>query len=198
MATSRGAGAAQRGYDYKVYKKGGKVRKYADGGGIDRTHETRAMRFSDLFGSKKPADAMDETNMRAARETETAREASLKSEDRETSRPGPGAAKESLPTAPQRRMRRRQAAPAAQRYVPASRAEDPEAFVRESRERQARESQAMGIGDDPILARERRARASQAAMGIYAKGGAVKKYASGGSVCRGMGAATKGGKYKIK
>jgi hypothetical protein len=32
----------------------------------------------------------------------------------------------------------------------------------------------------------------------YAKGGAVKKYASGGSVCRGMGAATKGGKYKIK
>jgi hypothetical protein len=30
--TSRGAGAAQRGYDYNIYAKGGKVKKYAEGG----------------------------------------------------------------------------------------------------------------------------------------------------------------------
>lgn len=33
---------------------------------------------------------------------------------------------------------------------------------------------------------------------IYAEDGGVKKYASGGSVCRGMGSATKGGKYTIR
>jgi hypothetical protein len=35
MATSRGAGAAQRGYEYKVYKSGGKVKKYAEGGSVE-------------------------------------------------------------------------------------------------------------------------------------------------------------------
>jgi hypothetical protein len=33
---------------------------------------------------------------------------------------------------------------------------------------------------------------------MYQKGGSVKKYATGGSVCRGMGAATKCGKYSIR
>jgi len=229
MATSRGAGAAQRGYDYKVYKKGGKVRKYAEGGGIDRTHETRAMRFSDLFGSKKeepkeaPSRAAPANLLTGEDELGGRPDLKSKSEVRETSRPGPGAAKAELPT-------RRPSQSAAQRRMAARRRQDQETMARDvaegsgrdfpqlERERRVRESSAMnagadptldretvaryrqemGVGDDPILAREAAARRRQAAGGMYAKGGAIKKYASGGSVCRGMGAATKGGKYKIK
>jgi hypothetical protein len=107
MAKSRGAGAAQRGFDYDVYRKGGKVKKYEEGGGVEtRSYASFGDWMGDLFGKKKvPASAMDETTTRAIRETERARPAA--DEDREIRRPAPTS--ESLPTAPQRRMQRRRA-----------------------------------------------------------------------------------------
>lgn len=220
--TSRGAGAAKKGFDYAIYKKGGKVKKYEEGGGVEtRSYASFGDWMGDLFGKKKvPASAMDETTTRAIRETERARPAA--DEDREIRRPAPTS--ESLPTAPRPRSR----PSAQQRRMAARRQTDYDTMARDvaegggpmdlrGREERTRESQArgvgddpilaaeaaararqaaMGIGDDPTLARERRARARQAAMGIYAKGGVVKK-AQGGS-CRGMGAATRGGKYTIK
>lgn len=47
------------------------------------------------------------------------------------------------------------------------------------------------------MQREERVRKAEMPSDLYAKGGKVAKYASGGS-CRGMGAATRGGNYKIK
>ncbi len=124
MATSRGAGAAQRGYEYKVYKSGGKVKKYAEGGSVE--------------------------------------------EDRETRRPMPTS--EMLPTSKQRRM----------------------AMRRKSKPKSDTEKMSEIVRD--MTHEERRAEANQ--MG-FSSGGKVAKYAKGGS-CRGMGAATKGGDYKIK
>jgi hypothetical protein len=54
MATSRGAGAAQRGYEYKVYKSGGKVKKYAEGGSVEEDRETRRpMPTSEMLPTSK-------------------------------------------------------------------------------------------------------------------------------------------------
>ena len=176
--TSRGAGAAKKGFDYAVYKKGGKVRKYADGGGIDRTHETRAMRFSDLFGRKKPADAMDETNMKAAREVERARSEEPAKPPKEDVTGGvsplQGGDTAPRPTAPQRRMRRRIPMP------PPPRPSDTDVMRDVVRDK----------------AREERTRKAEMPSEIYQKGGGVKM--AGGGSCRGMGAAQRGGKYTIK
>jgi hypothetical protein len=129
MAKSRGAGAAQRGFEYDVYRKGGKVKKYAEGGEVDR--EVRRPAF----------------------------------------------AKEMLPTRPtsqQRRMARRAPPPAPPRPS------DTDVM--------------KGIVKD--MTREERVRKAVMPSEIYRKGGGVKM--AGGGSCRGMGAATKGGKYTIK
>jgi hypothetical protein len=52
MAKSRGAGAAQRGFEYDVYRKGGKVKKYAEGGKVD-SRKGRVRAF-DLEGREIP------------------------------------------------------------------------------------------------------------------------------------------------
>lgn len=124
--TSRGAGAAKKGFDYQIYAKGGGVKKYEDGGEVDR--EVRRPAF----------------------------------------------ATEMLPTAPQRRMRRRIPKP------PPPRPTDTEVMKDVVRD----------------MTREERTRKAEMPSEIYRKGGGVKM--AGGGSCRGMGAATKGGKYTIK
>lgn len=137
MPTSRGAGSAQRGFEYKIYKKGGKVSKYAEGGEVD-------------LEVRRPAFA-----------TET------------------------LPTSPKRRMKRRMEKKSGMSKNPVSDTEKMKTIVSD-------------------MAREERVRKAEMPSEYlsesspeYKKGGVVKKYAKGGS-CRGMGAATKGGDYKIK
>jgi hypothetical protein len=201
--TSRGAGAAKKGFDYAIYKKGGGVKKYAEGGdtGFDASKGVKEYSFADLFGKKKvPASAMDETTTRAIRETERARPAA--DEDREIRRPAP--ASESLPTAPQRRMQRRRAS--GPQFLPSDVAVTGPRRSRIPRPMSDAERAAEypDLSRTPLqaqLARElEAARAAQrdevSGGGLYRKGGVVKK-AQGGS-CRGMGAATRGGKYTIK
>ncbi len=151
--TSRGAGAAKKGFDYATYKKGAKVKKYADGGAIraketgdylrdpltgTRQYASFSDLMGDLFGRKKvPASAMDETAKRAIRETERDRPAP--EEDRETRRPAPGAARAMLPTAQQARMQRRRAAgpespPTDQAVTGRSRSRIPRPMSEEERE----------------------------------------------------------------
>lgn len=95
--------------------------------------------------------------------------------DREVRRPA--FAKEMLPTRPtsqQRRMARRAPPPAPPRPS------DTDVM--------------KGIVKD--MTREERVRKAEMPSEIYRKGGGVKM--AGGGTCRGMGAATKGGKYTIK
>ena len=125
MAKSRGAGAAQRGFEYDVYRKGGKVKKYEEGGEVDR--EVRRPAF----------------------------------------------AKEMLPTRPTSQQRR---------------------MARRAPPRPSDTDVMRDILKDMV--REERVRKAEMPSEIYRKGGGVKM--AGGGSCRGMGAATKGGKYTIK
>lgn len=181
---SRGAGAAKKGFDYSIYKKGGKVKKYADGGevgSVDPSKGVREYSWSDLFGSKKSkAGDLDEINLRASREVERAREATNE-QDRETRRAQPGAGS-SETQSQRRRMRRRMAAP----MPPPAAPYEGEGMPAEARD-ETMPSSSSGWN---------RYQRTHPWGGKYADGGAVKK-AQGGS-CRGMGAAQRGGKYSIK
>jgi hypothetical protein len=227
MAKSRGAGAAQRGFEYDVYRKGGTVKKYASGGSmksIPQSEEERKAeqpsylyektpsRFekmtSDIF-TRVPSTLKGlgedirhvggnlsnaaKTAAPTAAEKELARKRSTPSTgafrkggkikkyaeggevDREVRRPV--FAKEMLPTRPtsqQRRMARRAPPPAPPRPSDTDVMRD--------------------ILKD--MTREERVRKAEMPSEIYRKGGGVKM--AGGGTCRGMGAATKGGKYTIK
>lgn len=231
--TSRGAGAAKKGFDYAIYKKGGKVKKYEEGGGVEtRKYASFSDWMGDLFGKKKAADALDETTTRAIRETERARPAAAPEEDRETRRPAP--ASESLPTAQQARMRRRRAAgpeflPTDQAVTGPSRSRIPRPMSEEEREAEQPALSPRPRTNVPSVVRRPRSaprsleeriddmRTENMYSGVYygapgqsmslrtkegvyvpvyRKGGGVKM--AGGGSCRGMGAATKGGKYTIK
>ncbi len=214
--TSRGAGASQRGFEYKVYAKGGKVKKYAAGGALrdekgdylrdEKTGTRQYANFSDwmgdLFGRKR-ADALDDTTMKAVRESQAAKS---REEDRETRRPQPGAGSRTPParsTAQRRRMLLRNPMPAP--AAPTSSALNVKVM---STPKSDTETMADIVRE--MTAEERRRKASMPTYDMmpaspgasdyreepYRKGGKVKM-ASGGS-CRGMGAATKGGKYSIK
>lgn len=189
---SRGAGASKKGFDYAIYKKGGKVKKYQEGGALpERDPQTGTRQYAsfsdwmgDLFGKKKvPASAMDETTTRAIRETERARPAAAPEEDRETRRPAPGAARAMLPTAQRARMQRRR--PAGPGFLPSD-----EAVTGPRRSLLPR----------PMTPEERYYeqpdRSANPESAYYRKGGKVKM--AGGGSCRGMGAAQRGGKYTIK
>lgn len=236
---SRGAGASKKGFDYAIYKKGGKVKKYQEGGALpERDPQTGTRQYAsfsdwmgDLFGKKKvPASAMDETTTRAIRETERARPAP--EEDRETRRPAP--ASESLPTAQQARMRRRRAAgpeflPTDQAVTGPSRSRIPRPMSEEERAAEQPALSPRPRTNVPSVVRRPRSaprsleeriddmRTENMYSGVYygapgqsmslrtkegvyvpvyRKGGGVKM--AGGGSCRGMGAATKGGKYTIK
>lgn len=182
--TSRGAGAAKKGFDYAIYKKGGKVKKYEEGGGVEtRKYASFSDWMGDLFGKKKAADALDETTTRAIRETERARPAAAPEEDRETRRPAPGAARAMLPTAQRARMQRRR--PAGPGFLPSD-----EAVTGPRRSLLPR----------PMTPEERYYeqpdRSASPESAYYRKGGGVMM--AGGGSCRGMGAAQRGGKYTIK
>jgi len=202
--TSRGAGAAQRGYNYDVYRKGGTVKKYAEGGstrpeyGMSRGTESMPSwdvpqySFSDLFGKKKKAQETKPTAVeKPALETP-------KSDDRGETYGGvpvfQGVEPEPLP-AP--RPTPRQRARAAARPRPRGASEEQMRGMTPN----YGESMARGV-NRPLTNAEIVRRRNQPSSGdfsivpAYAKGGKVKM-ASGGS-CRGMGAATKGGKYTIK
>lgn len=77
--TSRGAGAATKGFDYSIYKKGGKVKKYAEGGdtGFDPSKGVREYSFSDIKkfftgkGEEPKAKPVAAKEMRAAEDTGT-------------------------------------------------------------------------------------------------------------------------------
>lgn len=192
---SRGAGASKKGFDYAIYKKGGKVKKYADGGALpERDPQTGTRQYAsfsdwmgDLFGKKKvPASAMDETTTRAIRETERARPAP--EEDRETRRPAPGAARAMLPTAQRARMQRRRPAPVSRGGIGGA-GIDPERYA-------TPEAEMRSMLPPRPLDLTRPEYRPESAYEPYRKGGVVKK--AGGGSCRGMGAAQRGGKYSIK
>ena len=194
--TSRGAGASKKGFDYAIYKKGGKVKKYQEGGALpERDPQTGTRQYAsfsdwmgDLFGKKKkvPASAMDETTTRAIRETERARPAP--EEDRETRRPAPGAARAMLPTAQRARMQRRRPAPASRGGIGGA-GIDPERYA-------TPEAEMRSMLPPRPLDLTRPEYRPESAYEPYRKGGVVKK--AGGGSCRGMGAAQRGGKYTIK
>ena len=195
--TSRGAGAAKKGFDYAIYKKGGKVKKYADGGALpERDPQTGTRQYAsfsdwmgDLFGKKKvPASAMDETTMSAIRETERRRPAAAPEEDRETRRPAPGAARAMLPTAQRVRMQRRRPAPASRGGIGGA-GIDPERYA-------SPEAEMRSMYPPRPLDLTRPEYRPESAYEPYRKGGKVKM--AGGGSCRGMGAAQRGGKYSIK
>lgn len=192
---SRGAGASKKGFDYAIYKKGGKVKKYQEGGALpERDPQTGTRQYAsfsdwmgDLFGKKKvPASAMDETTTRAIRETERARPAP--EEDRETRRPAPGAARAMLPTAQRARMQRRRPAPASRGGIGGA-GIDPERYA-------TPEAEMRSMLPPRPLDLTRPEYRPESAYEPYRKGGVVKK--AGGGSCRGMGAAQRGGKYTIK
>ena len=72
---SRGAGAAKKGFDYAIYKKGGKVKKYQEGGALpERDPQTGTRQYAsfsdwmgDLFGKKKEAPKADTSKPRDLR-----------------------------------------------------------------------------------------------------------------------------------
>jgi hypothetical protein len=194
---SRGAGASKKGFDYAIYKKGGKVKKYQEGGALpERDPQTGTRQYAsfsdwmgDLFGKKKvPASAMDETTTRAIRETERARPAAAPEEDRETRRPAPGAARAMLPTAQRARMQRRRPAPASRGGIGGA-GIDPERYA-------TPEAEMRSMLPPRPLDLTRPEYRPESAYEPYRKGGVVKK--AGGGSCRGMGAAQRGGKYTIK
>jgi len=230
--TSRGAGAAQRGYDYNIYKKGGKVKKYAEGGdtGFDPSKGVREYSFSDLFGRKKApeskAAAMDDINTKAQREVDKAREKSDSSsggvdplQGVDTAPARASSAPRATPSAPSRpsAQERRRAMRVSPRAEPTARSEEisgryspmrgdqgggmsEEDMAMLSRASSARMRNPRPV-EPEVMRNLRRAihgeeRAREMEAGGYAKGGGVKM--AGGGSCRGMGAATRGGKYSIK
>jgi hypothetical protein len=219
-----------------VYRKGGKVKKYAEGGALrdekgdykrdpatgTREYASFSDLMGDLFGKGKKAPeskaaAMDEVNTKAQREVDKAREKS----DSPTGGVDP---LQGVDTAPARAPRRSSGSTAQRRSMErrsADQAETETPGFRPSRGR-APGSGVGGMSEMDIMEASRATQAPytrnprrpepevmrnlrRAVHGAdyareresnYAKGGGVKM-ASGGT-CRGMGAATKGGKYTIK
>jgi hypothetical protein len=149
MAKSRGAGAAQRGFEYDVYRKGGKVKKYAEGGKVD-SRKGRVRAF-DLEGREIPWPP----------------------------------SKEDYSKPPAGKIEYDEGGKRIRGYD-----KDTDAEIEFPPSRRNMDKPPVNLRKDtgkPISASPNRE---------YAKGGGVKM-AAGGS-CRGMGAATKGGKYTIK
>jgi hypothetical protein len=141
MATSRGAGAAQRGYEYKVYAEGGKV-----------DSKKGRVRAFDLEGREIawPPSKEDYSKSPAGKIEYDAGDKRTRAYDKDTD---------------------------AEVEWPPSR---------------------RNMSKPPVNLRKDTGKPTSASPNReYAKGGKVAKYAKGGS-CRGMGSATKGGKYTIK
>ena len=213
--TSRGAGAAKKGFDYAIYKKGGKVKKYQEGGALpERDPQTGTRQYAsfsdwmgDLFGKKKEAPKVNET--KAIPDEDTGKNMAMRRVADVPVMQGVEPPAAPRPRAQQRRMAQR-ATPSAR--TPALPMRNREGMMSPEQERRAREAEDLELRNldvtsrarrivedmtrDEQMARERAARERQASSGLYAKGGGVKM--AGGGSCRGMGAATKGGKYTIK
>lgn len=220
--TSRGAGAAKKGFEYAIYKKGGSIKKYQEGGALpERDPQTGTRQYASFgdwmkdlkreFGGKSEKAETPRVTPKPIEEERA--EAAVSADEYRRNLP---IEREALPAprpaAPQRRM--------AQRAAPSTRPQSP---VVPSR---AAPDDEMAGRSDPRLTPEQRAAAerrygratldpesfmnrlrrairpeeiqgrTRESMGLYQKGGTVKK-AQGGS-CRGMGAAQRGGKYTIK
>jgi len=213
---SRGAGAAKKGFDYAIYKKGGSIKKYEEGGGVEtRSYASFGDWMKDLkreFGGKSEKA---ETPRVTPKPIEEERAEAAVSAD-EYSRYRAPIEREALPAprpaAPQRRMAQR-AAPSTRPQspvVPSRAAPDDEMAGRpnprltpEQRAAAERRYGRATLDPESFMNRLRRAirpeeiqGRTRESMGLYQKGGTVKK-AQGGS-CRGMGAAQRGGKYTIK
>ena len=239
MAKSRGAGAAQRGFEYDVYRKGGKVKQYAKGGetvkeyGMSRGTESMPewdvpqYSFSDLFGRKKaeaptpkPISEERQEGIDAAKEAGYREPIRAKAEDLPApSRSTPSQQRRRAAMIPQ--SSRAAVTPVPSRAAPVNllAGEDElggRSDLRLNPAQRAAAERRYGratLDPDSVMNRMRRAINPDAMQGriressglARAKGGTIPKYAKGGKVkmasggsCRGMGAATKGGKYTIK
>jgi len=201
--TSRGAGAAKKGFDYAIYKKGGSIKKYEEGGGVEtRSYASFGDWMKDLkreFGGKSEKA---ETPRVTPKPIDEERAEAAVSAD-EYSRYRAPIEREALPAPrPAARPRPRRPAPA-NVYDPVRDPVRQAAMDREEASRRAQASRNQTIyprRDDLIDFENRAQRSLRPAFPIppegYAKGGKVKM--AGGGSCRGMGAAQRGGKYTIK
>jgi len=186
-----------------AFREGGKIKKYAEGGKVTeygRSRGTESMpegdvpqsSFSDLFGKKKKAP---ETKPTAVEEPALKMPKSEPVEkDLEVSRAQPGS--NSAPPRPQRtaaRRRRMNMRPRPSSSLPSD--EDLAGNLPMARAYGAGSGREREAGAEERLHRLTRGYAPEVGL-PYAKGGKVKM--AGGGSCRGMGAATKGGKYTIK
>jgi len=216
--TSRGAGAAQRGYDYDVYRKGGKVKKYAEGGdtGFDPSKGVKEYSFSDLFGRKKTEPDLKKTRPQpgAGKELKATEDEGTPNSRERISGVHVMQGVDTAPPRPQRlggqqrRQRLRDASPSnlpsqvdIDAASPMGRAYAPRGsgrqYVPMGRPR-ARGEQGRILQDlaSRYMPDEFATALPSLREQVYRKGGSVKM--AGGGTCRGMGAATKGGKYTIK
>lgn len=178
MPTSRGAGVAKKGFDYAIYRKGGGVKKYQEGGAVE---DNTDMTFGQAF--RKARKSGDSTfSWRGKKYTTKLKDESPKV--RMTSRDMSESEREA--EFPSEAVRPRPAAPASapkSQDMPRNRFIDMLPVLQRPRIRPSTPAAKKDVEDTGTM---------------YQKGGSVKKYATGGSVCRGMGAATKGGKYSIR
>jgi hypothetical protein len=213
--TSRGAGAAKKGFDYAIYKKGGSIKKY-QGGGALRDKETGDYLRDPQTGTRQYAsfgDWMKDLKREFGGKSEKAETPRVTPKPMEEERAEAAAAadeyrrklpieREALP-APRPALRPARRIPSPPPPAPSG-AFDPVRQAAMEREEASRRSRRQTIYPDRPDIREFESRAQRSmrpAMPVpptdyYAKGGVVKK--AGGGSCRGMGAAQRGGKYTIK
>jgi hypothetical protein len=230
MAKSRGAGAAQRGFEYDVYRKGGKVKKYAEGGALrdekgdykrdpatgTREYASFSDLMGDLFGRKKTEPDLEKTRPQpgAGKEQKATEDEGTPNSRERISGVHVMQGVDTAPPRPQRsggqqrRRRLRDASPSnlpsqvdIDAASPMGRAYAPRGSGRQNvpmgRPR-ARDEQGRILQDlaSRYMPDELATALPSLREQVYRKGGSVKM--AGGGSCRGMGAATKGGKYTIK
>ena len=230
MAKSRGAGAAQRGFEYDVYRKGGKVKKYAEGGALrdekgdykrdpatgTREYASFSDLMGDLFGRKKTEPDLEKTRPQpgAGKEQKATEDEGTPNSRERISGVHVMQGVDTAPPRPQRsggqqrRRRLRDASPSnlpsqvdIDAASPMGRAYAPRGSGRQNvpmgRPR-ARDEQGRILQDlaSRYMPDELATALPSLREQVYRKGGSVKM--AGGGSCRGMGAATKGGKYIIK
>lgn len=185
-----------------------KTKKYADGGNVERTMDydkIKSYSLDDIKGFFRGREAPKEIKRETEEERELAREA-------RTAVPGMGAeVGQRIPTQPVTSApipaRTRRTAPAPRPSVPPmSGGGMTEEDIMQASRAAGAPSRRIGRGrenESALMRRLRRAVHGEdyareiESQNLYAKGGSVKKMASGGT-CRGMGKATRGGDYKFR
>ena len=201
---SRGAGAAKKGFDYAIYKKGGSIKKYEEGGGVEtRSYASFGDWMKDLkreFGGKsekaetprvtpKPID--EERAEAAVSADEYSRyRAPIEREALPAPRPAARPARRiPRPPPPASRVGGGMPSEARDEMMRSVSRIDPMSFGQRFR-------RTMRGEPEPSIPAPGSTGPRRVAGEPYAKGGKVKM--AGGGSCRGMGAAQRGGKYTIK